>query len=311
MRLIKVSSTLMCVSVLLVGCSTSQPKYSSGGRYSQLHDSAPADAVDVSNVKDAIPRPEPKSRYGNPASYVVFGKRYYTLSSSQGYQERGIASWYGSKFHGHRTSSGEPYDMYQMSAAHKTLPLPTYARVTNLRNGKSVVVKINDRGPFHDNRLIDLSYAAASRLEILGAGTGMVEVQALEPRPPASPPKEPAATAPVKQRTASVLPSKPKVAQNPPQQNPPQKGPARQSQAEGPSLYLQVGAFSERSNAEQLKTRLSSAQLPGTLQISEGLSEQKPIYRVRIGPLVSIETADSLTQLLIDQGIESPRVVVD
>ncbi|NIA01422.1 MAG: septal ring lytic transglycosylase RlpA family protein, partial [Planctomycetia bacterium] len=173
---------MLCVSALaalLVACSSGER--SSTSRYSQAQDSAPYRAIDVSAVKDAIPRVEPKSRYGNPASYVVLGKRYTTLASSKGYKKRGIASWYGTKFHGHRTSSGESYDMYEMSAAHKTLPLPTYARVSNLRNGRSVIVKINDRGPFHENRVIDLSYAAASRLGILGKGTGLVEVEAIDP----------------------------------------------------------------------------------------------------------------------------------
>jgi rare lipoprotein A len=295
MRLEKVSLTVLCVTTLLVACSTSHHKHSSSSRYAQSQDSAPDRAVDVSDVKDAIPRVEPKSRYGNPASYVVFGKRYHTLSSSKGYSDRGIASWYGTKFHGHRTSSGEPYDMYQMSAAHKTLPLPSYARIINLRNGKSVIVKINDRGPFHDNRIIDLSYAAASRLDILGKGTGLVEVQTIDPR---SRNPEPA------KRT--VLASKPKVAATQPVNNTEHKNTEHK-----PSLYLQVGAFLSRGNAERLKTRLSSTELPGNLQISEGLSNRKPIYRVRIGPLASVETADKLTQFLADQGIESPRVVID
>jgi len=295
MRLIKVSLTALCVTTLLAACSTSQQKHSSSSRYAQSQDSAPDRAVDVSDVKDAIPRVEARSRYGNPASYVVFGKRYHTLASSEGYNERGIASWYGTKFHGHRTSSGEPYDMYQMSAAHKTLPLPSYARITNLQNGKSVIVKINDRGPFHDNRVIDLSYAAASRLDILGKGTGLVEVQTIDPR---------SHTPEAAKHT--VLASKPKVAGTQPVNKTETKHTAHK-----PSLYLQIGAFLSRGNAERLKTRLSSTELPGSLQISEGLSNQKPIYRVRIGPLVSVETADKLTQLLIDQGIEAPRVVID
>ena len=295
MRVIKVSLAVLCITTLLTACSTSQHKNSGSSRYAQAQDSAPDRAVDVSAVKDAIPRVEPKSRYGNPASYVVFGKRYHTLPSSEGYSARGIASWYGTKFHGHRTSSGEPYDMYQMSAAHKTLPLPTYARINNLRNGKSVTVKINDRGPFHDNRIIDLSYAAAARLDILSKGTGLVEVQTIDP---SSHTREPA------QRT--VLASQPKVAGTQPVNNSEQENTEHK-----PSLYLQIGAFLSRSNAERLKTRLNSAELPGNLQISEGLSKQKPIYRVRIGPLVSVEAADKLTQLLVDQGIESPRVVID
>jgi rare lipoprotein A len=129
---------------------------------------------------DTAPRAEPRSRHGNPPFYDVFGKRYYVLSSSASYLERGVASWYGPGFHKERTSTGEPYDMYGMTAAHKTLPLPAYVRVTNLQNGRSVVVRVNDRGPFVDNRIIDLSYTAASRLDMLRNGTAMVEVRALE-----------------------------------------------------------------------------------------------------------------------------------
>lgn len=136
---------------------------------------------DVSKIKNATPKHEPKSRIGNPKKYTVFNKCYEVLPTSKGYKAKGTASWYGKKFHGYHTSNGEVYDMYGMSAAHKTLPLPTYAKVTNLRNGKSVIVKINDRGPFHEDRLIDLSYAAASKLGILTNGTADVEVHAIEP----------------------------------------------------------------------------------------------------------------------------------
>lgn len=136
-------------------------------------------------MPDAVPVAEPRSRYGNPKTYEVMGKRYFVLNSAEGYKEQGRASWYGTKFHGKRTSSGEPYDMYQMTAAHKTLPLPTYVRVTRKSNGRSVVVKVNDRGPFHTGRIIDLSYAAASRLDLLQAGSAEVEVEALAPGAPA------------------------------------------------------------------------------------------------------------------------------
>ena len=135
-------------------------------------------------IADIVPRVEPLSRYGNPPFYEVYGKRYYVLSSSVGYIERGVASWYGPGFHEVRTSTGETYDMYGMTAAHKTLPLPAYVRVTNLENGRSVVVRVNDRGPFVGNRIIDLSYTAASRLDMLRNGTAMVEVRALDPRAP-------------------------------------------------------------------------------------------------------------------------------
>ena len=246
-----------------------------------------------------------------PGGYQVFGKNYLPLKTADGYSETGLASWYGPGFHGRQTANGETYDMYQMSAAHKTLPLPTYARVTNLDNGNSVIVKINDRGPFHDNRIIDLSYAAAARLDILGKGTGLVEVQAIDPRS-----YNPEAA---KQAKPRILVSKPKIAATQAVNGSKTEIAAMQavnvSEAQQPeqglSLYLQVGAFLSRGNAERLKTRLSSTELPGNLQISEGKSNRKPIYRVRIGPLVNVETADKLTQFLVDQGIESPRVVID
>lgn len=283
----------LCAGALFSGCSTTTTE----SRYSQKHDSAPQRAVDAAKFKDVEPRVEPRSRYGNPVSYVVAGKRYYTVASSNGYRERGIASWYGTKFHGHRTSSGEPYDMYGMSAAHKSLPLPTYARVTNLQNGTSVIVKINDRGPFHDNRLIDLSYAAAARLDILGKGTGMVEVEAID-----------AVQYVNNQQKPAIAASKPKVA-----------APARaastaavtQAAVSDPSMYLQLGAFSDRDNAERLRTRLASVELPGKIHISEGYASQKRVYRVRIGPLPTVESADHVAQILAGQGMPPPRVVID
>lgn len=137
--------------------------------------------MDVSEVPDAVPRDEPLSRFGNPDSYEVLGKRYEVLETADGYSERGQASWYGRKFHGRRTSSGEPYDMYKMTAAHRTLPLPTYLRVTNLANGREVIVRVNDRGPFHADRVIDLSYAAAVRLDVIGNGTAPVALEVVDP----------------------------------------------------------------------------------------------------------------------------------
>ena len=138
-------------------------------------------SVPVSGVPDAVPRAEVKTRSGNPESYEVDGKEYHVLDTSRGYSQRGIASWYGQAFHGRSTSSGEPYDMYLMTAAHKTLPLPTYVQVTNLENGRTVVVRVNDRGPFVEGRIIDVSYVAAQRLGMVGRGTAQVEVVALDP----------------------------------------------------------------------------------------------------------------------------------
>ena len=162
---------MLLACALLISCGGKQPSGSSG------RDGPPSRNLSASDVRDAVPRYEPRSPYGNGPVYEVWGKSYRVMDSAVGYRERGIASWYGSKFHGRRTSSGEPYDMYAATAAHKTLPLPSYAEVTNLDNGKKVVVKINDRGPFHDDRLIDLSYAAALKIGIVERGTGRVEVR--------------------------------------------------------------------------------------------------------------------------------------
>ncbi len=147
-------------------------------------DGPPRIPKSVAHIPNAIPKHEPLAKRGNPSHYEVFGKRYHPLPSRMSYKETGLASWYGTKFHGKLTSSGEPYDLYGMTAAHRTLPLPTYAKVTNLANGRHVIVKINDRGPFHDDRLIDLSYAAAQKLAI--DGTGTVEVEAIHPDIPIS-----------------------------------------------------------------------------------------------------------------------------
>lgn len=154
--------------------------YTRGGLYApQIADSAPAGLPDVDLIPEPEVRNEPRARYGNRSPYVVLDKSYTVLPSAEGYDETGIASFYGNKFHGRRTSSLEVYDMYAFSAAHKTLPLPSFARVTNLANGKSVIVRVNDRGPFHDGRIIDLSYAAAVKLGVDRAGTARVEVRGL------------------------------------------------------------------------------------------------------------------------------------
>ncbi|WOT05924.1 septal ring lytic transglycosylase RlpA family protein [Shewanella youngdeokensis] len=159
---------------LLAACSSHQQS-----RYQLTNDEAPTSAPDVSKVEDAHPKFEPYSRGGNKKNYTVLGKTYQVMDSAEGYQAEGIASWYGAKFHGHLTSNGETYDMYSMSAAHKSLPLPSYVRVTNVKNNKQVIVRVNDRGPFHEDRLIDLSYAAAHRLDMLKTGTANVHLEAI------------------------------------------------------------------------------------------------------------------------------------
>ncbi len=172
---------LRCVSLLALLSACSTTSWQAPPQPQSTQDRQPSEPFDATHVPDAVVKAEPLSKYGNPPQYEVNGKRYYTSKTRTGHIERGLASWYGTKFHGKRTSSGEPYDMYAMTAAHKTLPLPTYAEVTNLGNNKKVTVRINDRGPFHGDRIIDLSYAAALKLGIVGTGTARVEVRALEP----------------------------------------------------------------------------------------------------------------------------------
>lgn len=269
----------LCLALLATGCSIRPPALPGGG------DGAPTQRLDPERIADAVPRTEPRSKRGNPASYVVRGHRYYTLTSSRGYVERGIASWYGTKFHGRSTSSGEPYDMYAMTAAHKSLPLPTYVQVTNLRNGRSAVVKVNDRGPFHDNRLIDLSYAAATKLGILAQGTGLVEVRAIDPATPL--------------RQASLptdgIPAPPAALTTP---------------AVAPGLFVQVGAFSNRLNADRLQQRLARA-LGEQIRIQQANHQGQAIFRVQIGPLAGVDQVDSLTLNLPRLGILETQVVID
>ena len=166
-------------AVLLAACSSPPPSDTADSRYADAHDAAPLKPVSADDVADATPRPDPILAVGNKSPYTVNGVTYEILEDYHGYRERGIASWYGAKFNGHETSNGEIYDLYQASAAHKTLPIPSYARVTNLANGKSVVVRVNDRGPFHSERLIDLSYGAAVKLGYMEKGTASVEVEVL------------------------------------------------------------------------------------------------------------------------------------
>jgi rare lipoprotein A len=173
MHKIKVGISVLWLT-FLCGCATQTPRQTTGAG-PQL----PPTPDDIAAMPEPVPKAEPRSALGNPPFYDVMGKRYFVLSSSEGFVERGIASWYGPGFHKERTSTGDPYDMYGMTAAHKTLPLPCYARVTNLSNGRSVVVYINDRGPFKEGRIVDLSYTAAAKLDILKAGTAPVELQVL------------------------------------------------------------------------------------------------------------------------------------
>ncbi|TDY04334.1 septal ring lytic transglycosylase RlpA family protein [Thiohalophilus thiocyanatoxydans] len=289
---------IVTAACLLAGCAGG----SGGSRYAMQHDSAPDGDFNASHIPDAVPRVEPPSRYGNPDSYVVRGKRYHVKASSQGYVERGLASWYGKKFHGHRTSSGETYDMYAMTAAHKTLPLPTYAEVTNLDNDKKIIVKINDRGPFHSQRIIDLSYAAARKLDITDKGTAPVQVRALDPRQPAAPVR-------VKTKTNSSRYIAARMGRQPDKTGHTAGSTTAQAAADNESIFIQVGAFSSRDNAEKLRARLT--QRFDDLDVAAPFHEETRLYRVRIGPLPSREQADQLVEQLARSGLGSPRLVID
>ncbi|MCP3687296.1 MAG: septal ring lytic transglycosylase RlpA family protein [Gammaproteobacteria bacterium] len=220
-----------------------------------------------------------KSKTGNPSSYVVMGKRYYVLDSGHGFVQRGVASWYGKKFHGRKTSSGEVYNMHAMTAAHKTLPLPSYVRVKNLTNGRSVVVKVNDRGPFVDDRIIDLSYAAATKLGVVGPGTAAVEV--------------------------SVLNSPSQNAERPVVRTIPLAGNA----AEDAPLFIQMGSFGSAANADNLVRELHDAN-EKTVIVSQLKTSSGLFYRVRVGPLFHIEEANAVLRRLNSKGFSTARIVV-
>ena len=269
---------LLVLSAALSACG--------GGKLTR--DGAPSGSVRIPDLPDdAVPRPEPRSKYGNGPVYEVLGKRYSVMPSSTGYQERGVASWYGTKFHGNLTSSREPYDMYSMTAAHKTLPLPTYVRVRNLSNNKSVVVRVNDRGPFVHNRIIDLSYAAALKLDMIRDGTSLVEITAIDFGEPG--------------RDRPVRRSQPAV---------PAPMPATEPEPAVSRLYAQVGAFGDRGNAERRLQTLVDAGIRGGF-IHEESAASGMLYRVRIGPVVDVLQYDLLVEELESIGIADPYLVND
>ncbi len=263
---------------------------SCGGR--AVRDSAPSGSVSIPDLPgDAVPRPEPKSRYGNGPNYEVLGKSYTVMPSGSGYKERGVASWYGKKFHGRLTSNREPYNMYAMTAAHKTLPLPTYVQVRNLRNNKTVVVRVNDRGPFVHNRVIDLSYAAALKLDMVRDGTSLVEVTAITF-------EDPPGDRPVR----IVEPAKPPAPA-------PASAPTPEPEtADLNEIYVQVGAFGDRANAERRQAALISGGI-GDVFVFADEAATPPLYRVRIGPIAGVDDYDALVIRLETLGITDPYLV--
>lgn len=285
-RLPAALTTALAAALLAAGCAGPRPKPPPSPAPVPA---APPPPADVAAIPDAIPRSEPRSLRGNPPFYEVFGKRYAVLSTAEGHVERGVASWYGPGFHAAQTSTGEPYDMYAMTAAHKTLPLPCYARVTNLANGKSVVVRVNDRGPFVTGRIIDLSYTAAAKLDMLRNGTAFVEMRVITPGTPAAVVPAPIAPPPALIGDAAA---------------------GNTAAAPAGDLYLQAGAFADNANARRQVERLRSAGIENVFLLPT-TSGGRTLHRVRIGPIDSVAGFDALSARLAQIGITDARLAPD
>lgn len=268
-------------ALLLVACASSPGPARTGGspaeeaqpgRYTIQQDRAPTRPLDPSRIREVVPRPETRTLAGNYSPYTVNGRTYRVMSSEEGYQETGLASWYGEKFHGHRTSNGERFDMYQVSAAHRSLPIPSYLRVTNLRNGREVVVRVNDRGPFHSDRIIDLSYAAAWKLGFAEQGTARVRLEAIVPDGQDAP----AGREPV------IL-------------------------ADTGTHILQVGAYSERGSAERVRRQVASmTEHPIFIREVKSGDTRRVLHRVRIGPIPGGRELEKLSAAIENAGLGRP-----
>lgn len=259
-------------------------KATGGGRYTQLQDTAPTESINTELLPELTPKWEPKSRGGNKSPYEVWGKSYTVMDSAKGFVQTGTASWYGKKFHGHTTSNGEVYDMFNYSAAHKNLPLPTYLKVTNLDNDKSVIVRVNDRGPFHSKRIIDLSYAAAVKLDYHTKGLARVKIEAITPE------KGTVYQAPVKPQAvvAPVVVAAPE---------PVAKSPVS-------FTHLQMGAYSKMASAEALKQKLLEE---FDTSINVFISEQTgSLFKVMVGPFANTLDMNTWSNKLLDQGFSKP-----
>lgn len=272
----KIACTVI-ICTIMSGC-TLFPKKKTGAE----GDGPPLVQRDVSKIPNAVPKAEPFSRYGNPKTYKVFGKKYHVLTSNKGYKKKGTASWYGRKFHGRRTSSGEPYDMFAMTAAHKSLPLPTYAKVKNLSNGKEIIVKINDRGPFVDDRLIDLSYTAAKKLGVYDTGTAKVLVTVIDPKEYKKYRHK---------KSAKIVASKASY------QKP---------------LYVQLGAFKNKNNADKIASNAQALERINK-SLVKIISPQKfsTLYKVKVGPLKTMKEAKQLKKDLANLAIVNTKIVYE
>ncbi|KXA72824.1 septal ring lytic transglycosylase RlpA family protein [Bordetella hinzii] len=282
---------MLVLAVALAGCGSTGKR---GGGYYKDDGPGANPPSNLDSIPDAVPRLEPLASGAN-RPYVVFGKRYVPDTSERPFRQEGIASWYGKKFHGNSTSIGEPYDMYSMTAAHPTMPVPSYARVTSKLNGRTVIVRVNDRGPFHSDRIMDLSYVAAYKLGIIGPGSGAVVVERILPSeirtmlagaapPPAGP--EPIALTDLPAAAPVALPL-PEPAPKPPA-----------TALRGTGIYLQLGAFSQPGNAQSLVSRINGLMAGEPAAIVE---QANNLYRVRMGPYASREAAMDAVQRVSDR----------
>jgi rare lipoprotein A len=273
-------TVLILMALVLNGCATSWQNSAPSGTAS-----APSSEQKRTNSGELQ-----RSKYGNPPLYEVFGKRYYVMQSSLGFNQRGTASWYGKKFHGRKTSSGEVYNMYALTAAHKSLPLPTNVKVTNLLNGKSVIVRVNDRGPFVGDRVIDMSYAAAQKLGMTEAGTVPVEIVALNAKPrPTNASRNSKST---KTGAGNAV------------------SPGRSAQKTTDLMYIQVGAFGAVENAQRLVKQLSENGIKKT-SVTHTTSNSIPLYRVRVGPLSGVTEYDQLIADMTALQITDMRLIFE
>ncbi|HVC00642.1 MAG TPA: septal ring lytic transglycosylase RlpA family protein [Steroidobacteraceae bacterium] len=300
LRRLRAGLTLAVLGAALAACQSNAPRRPGapgvpGGEIPPVSSKPP---IDVWAVPNAVPRVEPRSPYGNPPFYDVFGKRYYVRRRCRGYDKRGVASWYGPGFYEDQTSTHEPYDMYAMTAAHKTLPLPCYVRVTNLQNGRSVIVRVNDRGPFVKNRIIDLSYAAAVKLGMLRKGTAMVEVRSIDPTAPWTAPGPGTANA-ADPAGASAAAAAPATA---PATTAPRAAPV--------ALFIQTGAFADPANAERLLHKLRDNGYADSFVRDAEIGGRR-LYRVRIGPVKDVDEYDRIVDELARIGVEGAHLALN
>ena len=288
------SLVFLLVAVFLTACvSPTSPQKTGSGRYSMANDSPELEAIDLTTVKPVVPEPVERTIAGNKSPYTVNGKTYTVMPTEVGYEESGMASWYGRKFHGHLTSNGEIYDMFALSAAHKTLPIPSFAEVTNLDNGKSVIVRINDRGPFHEGRIVDLSYAAAAMLDYADIGTARVNVRAIVPSG--------GTTLPANQQVQLTNTNTAGSIQEEVMEE------RQRIEGDTGQEFLQVGAFSNEISAKQLLAKLQEySPLPAFIRSELDANTGNLLHRVRLGPVNETMDIQVLIRILVEAGFGTP-----